>query len=164
MKNHIVDATISAESTVAMNAAATTLRTEVDLFGIQLDDAQRKHSQKMGTRNETFSREMMEFARQYPQLMPAGIDVAALERDLVARDKVTPLLFQLTAMVRILEDTHTALGIDLFNGTRALYKAVKPIAEINGVQDIISRIGQRFAGQGSRTTPPPTTSIDSATL
>ena len=43
MKNHIVDATIAAESILAMNTAANTLRTEVDQFGVQLDDAQRKH-------------------------------------------------------------------------------------------------------------------------
>jgi hypothetical protein len=150
MKNHIVDITIAAESALSMGTAVTTLNTEVSAFGAHLDDSERKHSQKMGTRNETFSREMLEFARQRPDLMPAGISVAALQRDLLARDQITPLLFQLEALVRTLQDTHTGLGVDLFNGTRALYKAVKPIAEINGVQDVISRIGQRFEGQGKK--------------
>ena len=164
MKNHIVDATIAAESILAMNTAATTLRTEVDQFGVQLDDAQRKHSQKLGTRNETFSREMLEFAQQYPQLIPAGLDVAALQRDLVAREKITPLLFQLESMTRTLRDTHTAFGVDLFNGTRGMYMAMKPIAEINGVQDVMDRIGQRFAGQGRRKKASDTNSLESSGL
>src|SRR5687768_2469147 len=109
MKNHIIDATISAESITSMTTAVATLNTEVADFGINLDEAERKHSQKLGTRNETFAREMLEFAQQYPQLMPAGIDVAALQRDLAARDQVTPILFQLKGLVRTLEDTHTAL-------------------------------------------------------
>jgi hypothetical protein len=164
MKNHIIDAVIGAESITSMTTAVTTLNTEVAEFGIHLDDAERKHSQKMGTRNETFAREMLEFARQYPALMPAGIDVAALQRDMVARDQVTPILFQLESLVRTLRDTHTALGVDMYNGTRALYRAVKPIAAINGVQDIISRIGQRFAGQGRKKTVPAAPSLDSSEL
>ena len=157
MKNHIIDATITAESITTMTTAVTTLNTEVAEFGIHLDDAERKHSQKMGTRNETFAREMLEFALQRPELMPAGISVAALQRDLLARDQITPLLFQVEALARTLRDTHTALGVDLFNGTRGLYKAVKPIAVINGVQDIISRIGLRFA-RPKRSAAEPTTS------
>ncbi len=145
MKNHIIDATIAPESLTEMTAAVTTLNTEVGTFGIHLDETQRKHSMKLGTRNETFAREMLEFARQRPDLMPAGIDITAIQRDLAAMDQVTPLLFQLEALTRTLKDTHLALGIDLFNGTRGLYKAVKPIAEVNGVQDVIERIGQRFA-------------------
>ncbi|MHA3772928.1 hypothetical protein ACXR0O_15445 [Verrucomicrobiota bacterium sgz303538] len=154
MKNHIIDITIGAEDNTAMATAVTTLTTKVANFGIHLDDAQRKHSQKMGTRNETFAREMVEFARQHPNLVPAGIDFAAIERDLTARDQLTALLFNLKALTRTVEDTHTALGVDLFNGTRGMYKAVKPIALINGVQDIISRIGQRFEGQGKRKAEP----------
>ena len=164
MKNHILDITITAESLTDMTGAATTLSTEVATFSVNLDEAQRKHSMKIGTRNETFARDMVEFARQYPQLIPTGINFAAIERDLIARDQVTPVLFQLKALTRTLEDTHLALGIDLFNGTRGMYMAVKPIAEINGVQDIIEHIGQRFAGQGRRPTAPAPSSIDSSGL
>ena len=164
MKNHIIDATIGAESITAMTSAVTTLNTEVAEFSVNLDDAERKHSQKMGTRNETFAREMLDFAQQYPNLIPAIIDVAELQRDLVAREQITPILFQVEALARTLRDTHTALGIDLYNGTRAMYKAVKPLAAINGVQDIISRIGQRFAAQGRRKTEPAPESMDSSAL
>ena len=154
MKNHIIDATIGAESITAMTGAVTTLNTEVAEFSVNLDDAERKHSQKMGTRNETFAREMLDFAQQYPNLIPAIIDVAELQRDLVAREQITPILFQVEALARTLRDTHTALGIDLYNGTRAMYKTVKPIAAIHGVQDVINRIGLRFAEQGKRKTAP----------
>jgi hypothetical protein len=158
MKNHIVDITIAAESLTTINAATATLNTQIDTFGIHLDESERKHSQKIGTRNESFAREMLDFAAQRPDLMPGGISVTALQRDRDARDQLTPILFQLQSLLRTLEDTHTALGVDFFNGTRALYKAVKPIAEINGVQDIVKQIGERFAGQGRRkSTPVPTT-------
>ena len=163
MKNHIIDATIGAESITAMTTAVTTLNTEVAEFSVNLDDAERKHSQKMGTRNETFAREMLDFAQQYPNLIPAIIDVAELQRDLVAREQITPILFQVEALARTLRDTHTALGIDLYNGTRAMYKTVKPIAAIHGVQDVINRIGLRFAEQGKRkTAPTPETTPPSA--
>ena len=152
MKNHLLDITITPESLTDISAGITAIKAEVSTFSLTMDDAQRKHSQKIGTRNETFAREMMEFARQRPDLRPGGINFAAIERDLIARDQVTPVLFQLKTLVRALEDTNMALGIDLFNGTRGMYKAVKPIAEINGVQDVIAQIGQRFARPRKSTT------------
>jgi hypothetical protein len=156
MKNHLIDATITAESHTAMLASLTTLATALAPVGIHLDDAQRKHYQHIGTRNETFSRDMLSLATERPELVPAGISLAALQRDLTAREQLTPILFQLQALTRLVEDTHTALGIDLYNGGRAMYKAVKPIALINGVADIIARIGQRFARPSkAATTPPP---------
>jgi len=164
MKNHIIDTTISAETVTTMTTAATTIATQITTFGIHMDDAQRKSSLKLGTRNETFAREMLEFARLHPNLVPAGIDIAAIQRDLTARDQITPVLFQLKALTRTLEDTHVALGVDLYNGTRGFYKAVKPIAEINGVQDVITRIGQRFAGQGRKKVEATPDSIDSSGL
>ena len=164
MKNHIVDATIGAETLLAMNTALGNLNTEITAFAVHMNEAQRKHNQKIGTRNETFAREMLEFARQHTNLSPAGIDLTALQRDLVARDQLTPILFRLKALTRQVEDTHIAMGVDLFNGARALYKGVKPIALINGVQDIITHIGLRFASQGRKKTTPPPTSIDSSEL
>ena len=110
----------------------------------------------MGTRNETFAREMLEFARQYPHPGPyrnrhrrhrAGSDSPGIRSHQCSSNS--------RHSSRAIEDTHLALGIDLYNGTRGLYKAVKPIAEINGVQDVISRIGLRFAAQGRRKADPP---------
>ncbi|RYD71346.1 MAG: hypothetical protein EOP84_25040 [Verrucomicrobiaceae bacterium] len=164
MKNHLIDITITPEALTDMRAAVATLSTETEVFGIHLDEAQRKHSMKIGTRNESFVRDMLEFARQHPHLVPSGIDITAIQRDLTARDQITPLLFQIKALTRTLEDTHLALGIDLFNGTRGFYKAVKPIALINGVQDIIARIGQRFARQKKTTTEPAPVSTSSTDL
>jgi hypothetical protein len=145
MKNHLIDATITAESVTTMAASLTTLLAEITPVGIHLDASQRKHYQHLGTRNETFSREILDLAQERPELVPAGISLIALQRDIAAREALTPILFQLKAITRLVEDTHTALGMDLYNGSRALYKAIKPIALINGVADIIARIGQRFA-------------------
>lgn len=158
MKNHIIDATITPETLTTLTTAVTTLQQTLATFGVSLDETQRKHSLHIGTRNETFCREILELAQERPELVPAGISAAALVRDLVAREQLTPILFQLKALTRQVEDTHNALGIDLYNGCRALYKAIKPIALINGVADLIARICQRFARQGRRKTTPETVS------
>jgi hypothetical protein len=164
MKNYIIDATITAETITNISGGLTGIEQEIATFALTLDAAQRKHSLRIGTRNETFCREMMDLAQDRPELFPAGIDLAALERDVAARDKLTPILFRLKALTRQVEDTHIALGVDIYNGTRAMYKAVKPLALINGVAEIIARIGQRFAGQGRRKPAPETGSLDSSTL
>ena len=164
MKNHIIDATISAESLTSVNTALTDIEQEIATYAVALDEAQRKHSLRIGTRNEPFCREMLELARERPELVPAGIDSAALQRDLLARDQLTPILFRLKALTRQVEDTHVALGVDLYNGCRALYKAIKPLALINGVVEIVARIGLRFAKQGRRKVEPQTGNLNSSTL
>jgi hypothetical protein len=164
MKNHIIDATITAETITNVNTGLSGIEQEIATFSIVLDAAQRKHSLRIGTRNETFCREMIDLAREHPQLIPAAIDLAAIERDIAARDTLTPMLFRLKALTRQVEDTHIALGVDIYNGSRAMYKAVKPLGLISGVAEIITRIGQRFAGQGRRKPAPETGSLDSSTL
>jgi hypothetical protein len=87
-------------------------------------------------------------------LVPPTIEVNALERDLTARQQLAPILVQLRNLTKLAEDTHAALGIDVYNGARALYATMKVTAKVNGIADIISRIGERFKANGQRSTEP----------
>ena len=152
MKNDITDITLAAESLLAIRTAITNLNTEFAVFTVTLDEAQRKHSQHMGQRNETFSRDITELAKERPELIPARLSIAAIERDIAAREQLTPLLLQLQTLTQRLLDTHSALGIDIYNAARAVYAYLKVGAEVNGISEALARIGARFAGQGRRQT------------
>src|SRR5215216_2798150 len=93
MKNHIIDTTIAAEDVLLLGTTTTTLREKVDTYGITLDDAQRTNYQRMGIRNETFSRSILDLAAQRPDIVPAWVDIAAIQRDVAAREQLMPLLF-----------------------------------------------------------------------
>ena len=92
MKKHLIDITPAAEDITAATAHFTGLRQSLATILHSLEESQRKHTQKLGRRNETWCLEVMEVARQHPEVVPAGIDMAALERDIAAREIVLPLL------------------------------------------------------------------------
>jgi hypothetical protein len=159
LKNHLIDISIAAESLTALRTAAAAMATELGTIAVTLDDAQVKYSAHMGLRNETFSREMLQVAEERPGLVPDTINVAAIKRDITARDQLGPIVIQLRAMTKLAEDTHSALGIDAYNGCRALYMSLKVIAKVAGISEIITDIGRRFARPSRRTqepTPEPT--------
>ena len=150
MKNDITDITLSAESMLAVRAAITNLNAEFSVFTVTLDEAQRKHSQHLGQRNETFSRDIIDLAKERPELIPASLSITGIERDIAAREQLTPLLLQLESLTQRLMDTHSALGIDIYNAARAVYAYLKVGAEVNGISEALTRIGARFGGQGRR--------------
>jgi hypothetical protein len=152
MKNDITDITLGAENVQTIRTAITTLKTEFSVFTVSLDEAQRKHSQHLGQRNETFSRDIVDLAKERPELIPASLNIAGVDRDITTREQLTPLLLQLQTLTQLLMDTHSALGIDIYNGARAVYAYLKVGADVNGISEALARIGVRFASQGRRGT------------
>lgn len=163
MKKHLVDMTVSAESLTGALADITGLEGFVEPIAFTLDDDQRKRLQRLGLRNESFSRGVIELARQNPALVPAQLNLAAIERDVTARDTLLPVLFRINRIARFLEDTVIALGVDEYEGARALYKTMKITAAGSGVADDLEALGRRFArtapasGEAEPTTPVTTT-------
>src|SRR5262245_1779076 len=92
MKKHLIDVVIAAEDMTAAVTHMTGLNQKLSPALQVLQDGDRNRVQHLGTRNETFSMAAIELARQYPQIIPAGIDMDALERDIVARQQLLPLL------------------------------------------------------------------------
>ena len=157
MKKHLIDITPSAESITSATAHFAGIR--ADLAGIlhSLEESQRKHTRKLGRRNESWCMEVMEVARQHPDVVPSGISMAAIERDITAREVVLPLLVSSRQITRMLEDTYTMLGADLFNGTRGLYKSMKIMADLHGLEAIVASLGEHFARASRATEPAPAT-------
>ena len=163
MKKHLIDITPAPEDLTSANAHFTGIRSDLATTLHSLEDSDRKHTQKIGRRNETWCLEVMEIARQYPQVVPPGIDMAALERDLSARTAILPLLVASRQLNRMLEDTFLMLGADLFNGCRGLYKSMQILADLHGLQEIVASLGEHFAKSPRQPKPPeePTSSTTS---
>ena len=155
MKKHLIDITAGVESITSATAHFAGIR--ADLSGIlhSLEESQRKHAQKLGRRNETWCMEVMEVARQHPEVVPASIDMDAIERDIAAREVILPLLVSSRQLTKMLEDTFTMLGIDLFNGARGLYKSMKIVADLHGLEAIVASLGEHFAKKSRTAEPAP---------
>jgi hypothetical protein len=161
MKNHLIDVVLTPETLADLTETVATLNAGVAEFALSMDRAQRKHHAKLGLRNETFSRAILDLADKKPEIVPATIDVGAVQRDLAAREQLLPLLWQLKSLTLLLENTTTALGIDIYEATRGIYKAAKVTAGISGTTAVLQEIGKRFANQGRRKQKSPETKVAS---
>jgi hypothetical protein len=155
----LIDIVPTAESITSVQAHITGIFTEFD-FMQSLEDDERKRLQRLGFRNETFSLGIIEIARQNPTLIPSRINLAQIGRDVDAREALLPVLLQLQALTRMLEDTHILLGVDIYKGALALYKVLQVVGDLEGLNELIAYYGQRFKKR-NRTdggTPPPAAS------
>ena len=144
MKKHLIDTTFAPEDLTSATGAAATIRASLPSLR-NLNEDERTRLQRMGLRNESFSMGIIEVARLHPQAVPAGIDMAALERDIVAREQLLPLLRELQALTKLIEDTIELCGCDIFEGARALYKTLQVTGELYGLSEVIAELGRRFA-------------------
>ena len=154
MKKHLIDVTFGAEAVTGAGTDLTGAMTKLSP-GLQvLQDWERKRIRHLGTRNETFSMAAIEVARQHPAVVPAGIDMAALERDIAARQQLLPLLVRARQLVRMLEDTVSMLGADIFNGARGIYKSLLIVGELYGLAEVVAELSQHFARSASEPVEP----------
>lgn len=158
MKKHLIDITPAAEDITSALAHFAGLRADLASTLKSMEQSERKHTQKLGRRNETWCMEVMEIARQHPEVVPSSINLAALDRDLTGRQIILPLLINSRQLTQMLEDTFLMLGADLFNGTRGIYKSLQIVASLHGLEDIVASLGEHFAkSPRTPTEPPPAT-------
>jgi hypothetical protein len=158
MKPHLVDFTFTAEDLIAAAAGQAEAHERLAPGLKVLQDSNRRRVQHLGTRNETFAMAAIEIARQHPQVVPPGIDMAALERDIVARQQLIPFLVRSRQYTRMLEDTIAMHGVDLFNGGRGIYKTLQIVGDLFGLADSVAQLGEHFA-RGSREEGDPTAGV-----
>ena len=80
-----IDVTFTTEDVTEINAALTTLETKFSVLRA-LTKLELRRMSHLGLRNETFTVGAIAAAQQNTQLIPPGIDLAAVERDRVARE------------------------------------------------------------------------------
>ncbi len=161
MRKHRIDISPVTEDLTAVSTKTAEIVAALG-FLVPLEEGERKALPRLGLRNETFALGVIDLARQNPQVVPAGIDMAALQRDVAAREALLPLFRELQRITNLLQDTLTLLGCDMYEGSRALYKSMKVIGDLHGLAEAIAELGRRFANQGRSqqapgTTPPPAT-------
>jgi hypothetical protein len=148
-----IDITIAAEKITVLNAAFTTIETELD-FLLALDPETAKHIARMGLRNETFTRGALAAAAQNPALIPSSLDMAALDRDLVAWEQLLPFRQRAQRLYERLNDTSLVLGADLYSGALAIYKVLKAFGPAAGLGGLLQELSRRFKAKAKTENPP----------
>lgn len=123
---------------------------------INLTNEQRSQYGRLGDGTENFVVKVRGYAAQRPEIIPAFVDQAELQRDVTGRDDITPILKKLSIIFEALDDTHKLLGWDIFNNIIAIYRSTKMMSKQNvpGINIIYDDLKTQFPRVPKPSTPP----------
>ena len=144
MSQNIVSLVITDAQIKAATDALTAL--EGALGGlISLDAEDRRRLTKMGQKSEAFCRQSISVLAQNPQIVPPSLHVADAQADLLALDRLRPVLDRLQKIAERGSDTEIALGSDAMDVAREGYGLLKLSGKNQGLDGLRTELSSRWS-------------------
>jgi hypothetical protein len=144
MSQNIVSLVLSDAQIKAANDALTAL--EGALGGlISLDAEDRRRLTKMGQKSEAFCRQAISVLAQNPQIVPPSMHVADAQADLLALDRLGPVLDRLQKIAERGSDTEIALGSDVMDVALEGYGLLKVSGKNQGLDGLRTELSSRWS-------------------
>lgn len=132
----------------AIDAALQEL--EIQLSGlVALPPGAKKRYATLGDKSEAFCRQTLRVLGENPQLIPATINVAEAQRDLLVRDQLRQRSVRLSQLMSRLDDTDFALGSDAMQVATQGYALLKVVGKSQGLDEVRKDLGTRFVKRRS---------------
>ena len=112
---------------------------------IALDAEERRRLTKMGQKSEVFCRQAISVLAQNPQIVPPSLHVADAQADLLALDKLRPVLDRLQKLAERGSDTEIALGSDVMDVALEGYGLLKVSGKNQGLDGLRKELSSRWA-------------------
>ena len=106
---------------------------------------ERKRLTYMGDKSEVFTRQTIRVLVQNPQIVPPSLNLAEAQADLLALDRLRPILEGLQRLQAQVEDTTSALGSDAMATALEGYGQIKLSGAAHGLEELRKEIGGRWA-------------------
>ena len=143
------------------NEVKATITSNMDALGESLDflsavlpnDGCRLY--RMGDKSESFVRQAHQVVRDHGNVLPLGLSLEQMDRDMDLRETLLPLQQRLSQMLRLVTDTYALAGSDLMHASMIVYRSLKSHGAAVGLNDVTASLGRRFAGQGRQTPTEP---------
>ena len=110
---------------------------------------------RMGDKSESFVRQAHQVVRDHGDVLPLGLSLEQMDRDMDLRETLLPLQQRLSQMLRLVTDTYALAGSDLMQASMIVYRCLKSHGSGVGLNDVTASLGRRFAGQGRQTPTEP---------
>jgi hypothetical protein len=144
VSQNLVSLSITEEQQTA--ALAGLAQIEAALPGLlSLDADERKRMTYMGDKSEVFTRQTIRVLGQHPQIVPPSLNLAEAQADLLALDRLRPVLEGLNRLFSQVQDTTTALGSDAMATALEGYGQLKLSGPDYGLDELRKEIGGRWA-------------------
>lgn len=137
-----------AEIRTAMASLTKTLMPHLKTLTAQ----ERQEVPKMGDRTVAFVQKALEYSKQYPELVPAYLDVQAMHLDLNAVGVLRELSRSLTSLTDAVTDSITLSGSEAYQGALVFYSNVKNAAKVkaHNAAAVYDDLSARFPGSSSK--------------
>ena len=122
---------------------------------ISLDNEERRRLTKMGQKSEVFCRQALGVLAQNPQIVPPSLGLADAQADLLALDRLRPVLDRLQRLAERGADTEIALGSDAMNVALEGYGLLKVSGGNQGLDGARKELSARWSK--TRRSPEPAT-------
>ena len=144
MSQNIVSLVLTDEQINAAMDALTAL--EGALAGlISLDAEERRRLTKMGQKSEVFCRQAISVLVQNPQIVPRSLQLADAQADLLALDRLRPVLDRLQKLAERGNDTEIALGSDVMDVALEGYGLLKVSGKNQGLDGLRKELSSRWS-------------------
>jgi hypothetical protein len=131
-----LDNLISIEFTNAeknsINNKLTDIETTLASKVVNLTPTQRQEYARLGNETENWIVKVRNYMLQRPDLIPSWLNQAEMDKDLEARQYLTPLIARVRQLLEEIEDTNMLLSTDIYHAALAYYNNVKQ-ASVNNV-------------------------------
>lgn len=149
MTQNIVVRHLSSEQWAAVDQAIDALAVAMEPALVALTPEQRRRAVKMGDGSEAFCRKALDVMTENAALMPRGMDLDEMRRDLDSHDALNRRIVRLSKLLEKANDTDTALGSDVMVSALEGYAFLKAAGKGEGVDGLKKLLSRRFEG-GSR--------------
>lgn len=144
MNQNLISLTITEEQQAS--ALAGLAQIEAALPGLlSLDVEARRRLIHMGDKSEVFTRQTIRVLEQNPQIVPPSLNLSEAQADLLALDRLRPVLERLQRLLVQAEDTASALGSDAMATALEGYGQIKLSGTAHGLDELRKEIGGRWA-------------------
>ena len=144
MSQNIIDFTLDDAQLAASLQALTDLETQLSGL-VAMSTEQRRKLARMGDKSEAFCRQTLEVLAQNPQVVPPSLKLAEAQADLVALDRLRPLVLRLQRLAERANDTEVALGSDVMRCALDGYALLKVSGRNQGLEGLRKELGSRFS-------------------
>jgi len=112
---------------------------------ISLDAEERRRLTKMGQKSEVFCRQAVSVLALNPQIVPPSLHLADAQADLLALDRLRPVLDRLQKLAERGSDTEIALGSDVMDVALEGYGLLKVSGKNQGLDGLRKELSSRWA-------------------
>ncbi|MCU7810698.1 MAG: hypothetical protein KZQ77_05610 [Candidatus Thiodiazotropha sp. (ex Notomyrtea botanica)] len=146
MPQNLVSAELDESEQQAILATIQQLQSLPFLIG--LSNKKKRSLNKMGDKSRAFVDSALNIVKQNPDILPATLDVAELEKDILFYERLYPINIALSKLSELVDSTLIAAGSDAYTGALDVYAYAKINSGVSGLEELRGMLGNRFKGRG----------------